>query len=79
MHALKNIKYLYISFIVYSLLLAQHYAKIPEQKQRGLQVAHSKLESLHKQMKKRRVPLSLLNELETALELITASQFDKQA
>jgi hypothetical protein len=49
----------------------KHYSRIPDQKQRGLGVAHSKLESLHKQLKKHRAPLALLSELQTALELIT--------
>lgn len=52
----------------------QHYGRIVEQKQRGLQVAHSKLSSLHKQLKKHRAPLSLLTEVTFALNLITACQ-----
>ncbi|CAI8051179.1 hypothetical protein GBAR_LOCUS28035, partial [Geodia barretti] len=51
-----------------------HYVRIPDQKQRGLQVAHSKLFSLHKQLKKHRAPLSLLTELTFALDLITTCQ-----
>ena len=52
----------------------QNYGRIPVQKQRGLETAHSKLQTLHKQFKKKHAPLALLTEIQTALDLITTCQ-----
>lgn len=70
MHNLNANKTEIISFV----LLLQHYGRVPYQRQRGLQVAQSKLESLHKQLKKNRAPLSLLSEIQNALDLINLCQ-----
>lgn len=53
-----------------TILLFQKYHLILIQKTRGLQNAHEKLSDLRKKLKKCRCPQSLLEELDTALNLI---------
>lgn len=48
----------------------QKYQKILQQEVRALEVASERLLSLHQHMKKARLPLSLLEELQTAVELV---------
>ena len=62
----------YVMIITVCLFLVyyQEYERIPFQRQQGLEKACSKLQSLQKQLKRNRLPLALLHEVECALDLI---------